>query len=191
MDHCCERLSIALTCPIGGRQGGIVSDQTRECAGASWPTSMLELDPAEALLVWALRRWVLGLRENVGGHLAMVSQEFARQLDSPESDNALASFAALMRGLQEHARRRIRHHQPCCPCLGADEVWLVCLVGACQRGDLCHARALAEWMVHSDGIGDLLDAAARLARVMGHHALLIPSRGSSALVASNGPLTVH
>lgn len=152
---------------------------------------MLELDPAEFLLVWALRRWALGLRENAGGHLTMVIQEFARQLDSAESDKALAGFAALMRGLQEHARRRICHHQPCCPCLGADEVWLVCLVGACQRGELCRARALAEWMVRGDGVGDLLDAGVRLGRAMGHHDLRIPCRDRNTAITNHAAAMVH
>ena len=46
---------------------------------APWPTSMSELDPSERLIVWAFRRWVLGLRQNNGEHWAFVWNEFARQ----------------------------------------------------------------------------------------------------------------
>lgn len=148
----------------------------------AWPTSMPELEPAEALIVWAFRRWALGIRQNCGCHVSMVSMEFSRQLDGPEAEQAIGSFALLIRRLQEHARRRIRHHQPRCPCLGIDEAWLVCLIGACQRGELRRARTLAEWMVHADGIGDLLHAATRLGRVMGRHGLVIPCRDQD-----NGP----
>lgn len=168
-----------------------MSDQSARPVAPAWPTSVCELEPAESLIVWALRRWVLGLQENAGHHLFLVSREFARQLESPEAEDAMSSFAALIRGLQEHARRRVRHHQPCCPCLGIDEVWLVCLVGSCQRGELCRARALAEWMVHSDGIGDLLDAATRLGRVMGKHYLIIPCRDGDNIAAGAAPLTIH
>lgn len=173
------------------RRGLIVSNQSVRRASPVWPTSVLELEPAEALIVWALRQWALGIRQNCGCHVAMIFAEFARQLDSPEAEQAAGSFAALIRGLQEHARRRIRHHRPRCPCLGVDEAWLVCLIGACQRGELRQARALAEWMVHADGIGDLLAAATRLGRAMGRHDLVIPCRDQD-----NGPpdaasATVH
>jgi hypothetical protein len=175
----------------GKQKGETVPDPSDGSAAPAWPTSMLELDPAEALIVWALRRWALGLQENAGHHLSLVSREFTRQLESPDAETAMGSFAALITGLQEHARRRVRHHQPCCPCLGIDEVWLVCLVGACQRGELCRARALAEWMVHTDGVGDLLDAATRLGRAMGKHYLMIPSRNPAAAPLPTARALVH
>jgi hypothetical protein len=168
-----------------------LSSQVARPAAPGWPTSMGELEPAESLLVWALRRWILGLQENAGHHLSMVSREFARQLESPRAEDAMGSFAALIRGLQEHARRRVRHHQPCCPCLGSDEVWLVCLIGSCQRGELCRARALAEWMVHAEGIGDLLDAATRLGRALEDRCLIIPCRNEDTVPAAAACLTVH
>jgi hypothetical protein len=123
--------------------------------------------------------------------MSMVSTEFSRQLGSPEAEQAIGSFVVLIRGLQEHARRRIRHHQPRCPCLGADEVWLVCLIGACQQGELRRARTLAEWMVHADGIGDLLDAATRFGRAMERHGLVIPRRDRDHELPDAAPGMMH
>lgn len=146
--------------------------------GARWPTSMSELVPSEQLIVWAFRRWVLGLLENRSEHWSFVWNEFARQFGSREGKEALSGFAALLKGLQCYARRTVHHHQPCCPLLGADEVSVVCFVAACQSNQLPLARALAEWLVEPDGVGELLAAGTRLARVMRRHALKLPERTS-------------
>ncbi len=145
-----------------------------------WPTSMAELAPAERFIVWCFRRWVLGLRENNGGHWSLVWNEFARQLGAHDGKTALSDFANLIRGLQCHARRTIRHHEPCCPCLGADEAWVIRLVAACQHRQSHLARALVEWMVEPDGAGGLFEAAIRLAQAMQRHALNLPERNSNA-----------
>ncbi|MFQ5784533.1 MAG: hypothetical protein ACE5H8_06885 [Alphaproteobacteria bacterium] len=137
---------------------------------------MAELDPAERLIVWAFRRWVLGLLENKGGYWSCVWNEFARQFGARDGKEALSSFATLIKGLQCYARRTIHHHHPCCPCLGADEVSLICFVAACQNRRPQLARSLAEWMVHPDGAGELLEAGIRLAQAMRRHALNLPER---------------
>lgn len=143
---------------------------------APWPTSTAELDPSERLIVWAFRRWLLGLPQNAGEHWSFVWNDFARQFGAQDGKEALSAFTGLIKGLQCYARRTIHHHQPCCPCLGADEVCLVSLVAACQNHQRQLARALAEWMVQSDGVGDLLEAGMRLARVMQRHSLNLPGR---------------
>lgn len=147
-----------------------------------WPTSMNELDPSERLIVWAFRRWVLGLRENRGEHWSFVWNEFARQFGAREGKEALSGFAALIKGLQCHARRMVHHHQPCCPCLGADEAAVMCLVAACQSHQLSRARTLAEGLVEPDGVGELLQAGSRLARVMRRCALIFPERTGSVTI---------
>jgi hypothetical protein len=144
--------------------------------GAPWPTSTPELDPSERLIVWAFRRWVLGLYQNAGEHWSFVWNEFARQFGAKDGKEALSGFAGLIKGLQCYARRTIHHHQPCCPCLCVDELCLVRLVAACQNREPQLARALAEWMVQPDGAGELLEAGTRLAQVMRRHALHFPQR---------------
>lgn len=158
---------------------------------AVWPTALSELAPAEHLVVWAFRRGALAIRDNTSHHMCLVWNEFARQFGTGDGKAALSSFMSIVGGLQENARRNIHHHQPCCPCLGADEVWLVCLVGSCQRGEPRQARFLAEQMVRPDGVGSLLEAAGRLGHAMREHALLLPYRDGEIGSAGNLPVTVH
>ena len=143
---------------------------------APWPATTAELDPSEIIVVRAFRRWVLGLQHNDGGHWTMVWNDFARQFGATDGKEALSGFAGLVKGLQCHARRTIRHHRPCCACLGTDEISLLCLVAACQNGRPGLARSLAEWLVRPEGAGELLQAGTRLAQVMRRHNLHLPAR---------------
>lgn len=163
-------------------------------AGVVWPTSMMELEVSERLIVWAFRRWVQGLRRNDGTQWAMVGKEFGRQFNGPDGTAALAGFARLIDGLQHGARRTVRLHQACCPCLAADEVSLVCFVAACQRPAAPLARVRAESLVHTDGVGDLLQAGSRLAGLMRRHGLVLPQRTRSDIQGrgqAEMPMTVH
>ncbi|PJI37941.1 MAG: hypothetical protein CTR53_18245 [Ferrovibrio sp.] len=129
----------------------------REFAGAEsrvepgssghWPTSIQELSEGEHLVLWAFRRWVSG-RE----HLPMLAREFDRQFRQSEARPALIALDAALVGLTRHARRTIAYHQPCCACLGADEVCLISIVAALQNGATAAARAMAQWLVRSDGV---------------------------------------
>jgi len=65
-----------------------------------------------------------------------------------------------------HARRRLRHHQPCCSCLTGDEIAILNFVGACRRREWALARGLAEWLVVADGVAGLLECGARLGRAL-------------------------
>ncbi len=148
-----------------------------------WPTSTAELEPSERLIVWAFRRWVLGLAQNNGGHWSLVWNEFVRQFGAGDGKEAMTGFAKLVKGLHGHARRSIGHHQPCCSCLCADEVSIVCLVAACQHRQPRLARGLAEWLVLPDGAGDLLAAAVQLGHIMRRHGLRLPVRTQARGVA--------
>lgn len=149
-----------------------------------WPTAMAELEPAERLVVWAFRRWVTGLHLNAAGHWSLVRREFVRQFGSDAGQRALGAFAALIRAIQGHARRRITYHQPCCPCLGADEALLVSFVFACQHRQWALARSAAEWMVRDDGVGDMMGAGGRLGALMRERELVIPDRRESCAAAA-------
>ena len=165
-----------------------------ERQGNVWPTSTGELDPPERLIVWALRRWVRGLRANDGAQWVLVWKEFGRQFNGADGTLALAGFARLMDGLQRRARRVMRLHQACCPCLSADEIALVGFVASCQGQMGSAAKARAEWLVRGDGVGDLLEAGAQLADVMDRHGMTLPQR-IEATVPHEGryeaPVTVH
>lgn len=145
-----------------------------------WPTSTAELAPAERLIVWSFRRWVLGLRQNTAEHWNLVWNEFSRQLGNQDGRDALSGFAGMVKTLQCNARRRICYHQPCCPYLGADEVSIVCFVAACQSGQLRLAHALAEWLIKSEATEEMIEAGSRLADGMRDHGLAFPERCSTA-----------
>lgn len=142
----------------------------------AWPTSLAELEPPERLLVWSFRCGALAMSDHRGHHICLLGNEFTRQFGAAAGRAALGGFIAIIRALVEHARRDLRHHRPYCPCLGVDEAWLICLVGACQHGESRKARVLAELMVAPDGVGDLLGAAEILGRAMSAHALVLPQR---------------
>ena len=137
------------------------------------PTSVTRLMPAERFLIQAVRRWVLGWRENESRHWAVVWDDFTRQFGAANGQDALAGFAALVKELHCHARRVLRYHQPGCSCLGADELCVIRLVAACQHRQITLARSLAQWLAQPDGAGDLFAAALRLARVMHRNALIL------------------
>jgi hypothetical protein len=134
------------------------------------------LAPSERLLVWTFRRWAVGFRENSDHHWSLVWREFKRVFGASEAEPALAAFAGLFKQLMVYGTRPIHHHQPCCPCLGVDEAWLVGVVAACQHGRWSDARTLAEAVVDPDGAGGLLETASRLADGMRRRSLSLPLR---------------
>jgi hypothetical protein len=142
----------------------------------SKPTSTLDLNPTEILIVWSFRRWASGLRQNDGAHWKLIWAEFGRLFGPRDLNKALTEFITIMRMIQAHARRPMRHHQPCCPCLAPDEVMLLCLVGACQSGQTYLAQRLANWMVKPEGVTKLVQAGENLSDHMTEHALRLPVR---------------
>ncbi len=144
------------------------------------PGSTLDLEEAEHLLVWALRRWLAGLQDNSAQQWSLVWSDFAKRFGTEDGRKGLAGLAALVKELQISARRTIHHLPPCCRFLEADELSVLGLVGACQRGDWELARAQAEWLVRTDGIGGMLEAGARLSSVLSAHSLRLPERSLGA-----------
>lgn len=112
-----------------------------------WPTSVQELGEGERLVVWAFRRWVSGPE-----HMPMLAREFGRQLRQADARPALVALDTALGALSRHARRTIVYHQPCCACLGADEVCLISIVAALQAGAVPAARAMAQWLVRAEGV---------------------------------------
>jgi hypothetical protein len=111
-----------------------------------WPTTVQELSEGERLVLWAFRRWVSGPE-----HVPMLAREFDRQFRQVEARRALIALDAALIGLTRHARRTIVYHQPCCACLGADEVCMISIVAALQNGATAAARAMAQWLVRGEG----------------------------------------
>lgn len=110
-------------------------------------TSVRELGEGERLVLWAFRRWVSGPE-----HLPMLAREFDRQFRRSDARPALVALDAALSVLCRQARRTIVYHQPCCPCLGADETCFLAVVAALQAGAAAEARARAPWLVRGEGV---------------------------------------
>ncbi|MEK9969228.1 MAG: hypothetical protein VW600_08825 [Ferrovibrio sp.] len=143
-----------------------------------WPTSVLELNEGERLVLWAFRRWVSG-RE----HLSMLAREFDRQFRQSDARPALIALDAALGELTRHARRTIVYHQPCCPCLGADEVCILSIVAALQNDASTPARAMALWLIRSEGIDGFIAALDDFADGLGRSGHDLPYRTRPRTVA--------
>ena len=150
-----------------------------------WPPNIEELSPIETLVVRSFRRWVKGLHENTAAYWSTVWDEFAGRFGGDAGRAALTDFAMLVRAIQTGARRRISYHQPCCPCVGADEAAVVGFVSACQRRDWPLARARAQWLVRDETVGEMIAAGAALAGKLAHHGEVFPDRLPPAPVATD------
>ena len=155
-------------------------------SGRAWPETTDSLMQAEALVLRAFRYWVAGLADGHAGQLSLAWNELATGLGPARGRLALSALSGVIRELQ-NARRRLRHHPPCCSCLTGDEVSVLAFVGACQRRDWTLARGLAEWLVVADGVGGLLESGARLGRVLAEAGFEAPARHDAAPVHPRAP----
>lgn len=135
-----------------------------------------EQEDPESLIVWAFRRWVLGLRHQAPEQWDTVWRGLQRRCGEPVAREAAAALAEMIEALRRTARRTITHHQPCCRCVGDDEALLLVLLGACQRGDGLLAQTAAQTLsgiAHPDG---LLMGAMRFAEAFAVRGLMLPYR---------------
>jgi len=129
-----------------------------------FPSETRALGEAERLFAWIFRHWVVGYGDE--RHWSLVWRDLARRYDGEAASEAVTALAAMVRTICEHARRGFVYHQPCCPCLAADEYRLLAFVTACRAADWPVAARLAEWMVREDGVGDLIAAGERIGRLL-------------------------
>jgi hypothetical protein len=156
---------------------------------AQTPQRMTDLEPGEHVLLWGLRHWLCGLADDAPAHWRMVEREFTERFGIEHGRRALLGLVRLIALMQGHAARAIVYHRPCCPCVGADEALILAFVAACQLGDWPGARARAAALVDETGVGDLLQAGARLAKLMGDRGVRLPLRPAE---AAEGPRpTLH
>jgi len=141
------------------------------------PADLAALEEPERFLITAYRRWIAGLSGSRPAQWSLVWNDFAARLGAAEGRQGLAALTSLVLALQRHARRRIACAPPCCGQVCADEICLASFVAACQQGRWRRARAAAEWLVHAEGIGPMLQAGDRLARAMGARSLTLVLRG--------------
>ena len=131
------------------------------------PQSVTELGELDALLLRSFRFWLVGLQHGDHNAWALAWNDLARQLGSRRARVALGALTSLVNILCGHARRRLIHHQPCCPCLCPDEASLISLIADCRAGDGEAAKLRAEWLVQEAGAPKLVEAAKRLTIAFG------------------------
>jgi hypothetical protein len=130
-----------------------------------------DLTGPEQLVLGCFRRWLAG-----GTQREMLWRLLTHELAAAEARAALKGLEAMIRVLTAHAHRNIAYHQPCCPCVGPDEVGLLTLVTAVQREQPALARLVAGNFVHHDGLKMLLAAADMFASALKRGARELPLR---------------
>jgi len=153
------------------------------------PRRMADLEPGEHLLLWGFRRWLSGLVDDAPSHWRIVEREFIDRFGAAHGRRSLVGLVRMIALMQSHAARSIVYHRPCCPCIGDDEATILAFLAACQRGDWSGARLRAASLVAETGIGDLLAAGARLARLLGDRGARLPLR--AAPVSAEDRPTLH
>ena len=151
------------------------------------PHELLQLAKAEAVVLRALRRWIVG---SSGGDPRLWSldwNDLALAFGTEPGRDILTALIGMVREICGYARRPIEYHQPCCPCVCADEVCILTLLGACQRAEMQTARGLAEWLFTCEGAPGLLEAARKLAVVLAARGCRLPDRGAAAPKPTTAP----
>lgn len=146
----------------------------RAASAMQTPQRTADLEPGEHLLLWGLRHWLCGLADEAPAHWRMVEREFVDRFGVSHGRRSLVGLVRLIGLMQSHAARAIVYHRPCCPCVGDDEAVILAFVAACQLGDWPGARVRAASLVDEAGVGDLLQAGARLAMMMGERGTRLP-----------------
>ena len=88
----------------------------------------------------------------------------------------MKGLEAMIRVLTAHASRNIAYHRPCCPCVGGDEVALLTVVTAVQRGQTMLARMVARNFVPDDRLGLILGAVSVFTDALKRAAVELPLR---------------
>lgn len=143
----------------------------RALAPDAAPGSLSNLTVGERVAIRAFRRLIRSTVADTGLHGRLLWQNLRESLGEDDAHAGLMALTAMFRTLQAYARRRIAYHQPCCSTLTLDEIAVLRLLSACQHRRLELARGRALWLVHADGLGDLLDAACDLAALWRRHRL--------------------
>lgn len=146
---------------------------------AETPRRLADLEPGEYLLLWGFRHWLCGLADDAPAHWRMVEREFTDRFGVSHGRRSLVGLVRMIALMQGHAARSIVYHRPCCPCVGEDEAIILAFVAACQLGDWPGARVRAASLVEETGLGDLLQAGARLAKLMGDRGAQLPLRATA------------
>ena len=136
------------------------------------PTNRLaDLTEPEQFVLGCFRRWLAGPAQR-----EILWRTLSYELDSGEARTALKGLEIVIRAVTAHAHRNVSYHQPCCPCVGGDEIGLLTLVTAVQREQPELARLVARNFVHAEGMTTLLAAASVFAAALKRADVELPLR---------------
>lgn len=125
---------------------------------AAW---LADAHPGDRLFVLSLRRWLDGPSGQ-----AYVWNGLARALGAGAATGFLKAFERLLRAIARSTGRKLERHATSCPCIGDDEALLAGMVRAAGQGDSVTAHALAAEIVRENELVAVVEAAARLGRLM-------------------------
>jgi len=128
---------------------------------------LLGLNPAEHLLVWALRKMVAGR-----GDCPMIVHEFTTHCGDAAAE-VLTTFAAFLSAIGHASRRRLQIGFPGCLDLTGDERQLLALIAAGQAGDRALLQSHLRWLVRSDYRATVTLAVDTLGRLLAWHDLVL------------------
>jgi len=146
---------------------------------------LVDLTEAERFVIRSIRKWLFGHRFEKQHIWDCMWRDFKISFGEEDGCKIVTSISAIIATLLKNANRKIRFHQPCCPCLILDEYFLVRFVAACQHKDWPQAHAAASSLISEDGIGDFLLAGSRLGKTMSRHALQLPKDHTNELIFDN------
>ncbi|HZD24718.1 MAG TPA: hypothetical protein VE631_00535, partial [Alphaproteobacteria bacterium] len=90
--------------------------------GLAWPASFGQFEPAEQLVLWALRRWIVGLADMAENQWTLVCRLLTRRFGKADGEVLVRGLARYLHTICCHPRRPLRYHQPCCPGISGDEI---------------------------------------------------------------------
>lgn len=140
---------------------------------------LADLTESEQLVLSCFRRFLAGPQ-----YREMLWRSLTHEFEVADARAALKGLEATIRVLTAHASRNIAYHGPCCPCVGPDEIALLTVVTAVQRGEAELAQLVARNFVPEPRIALMLGAVAVFAEALRRAAVELPLRFSYCAEAS-------
>ena len=135
-----------------------------------------DLSPSEHLALSSFRYCLVAMQRRSPETFDWLLASLRQSIGDENAAAAAVAMSKLVATLAAAARRNISYHQPCCPCLSADEGHLLTMVEAARQGEIAQVADMAGDLVYERGIGDLVECVRAVAARLGD-----PSYGESGL----------
>jgi hypothetical protein len=140
-------------------------------ADLSDPPGVSDLSMGEQLVLWAVRKRLEGERQ-----LPALRRAFRLADRGAHARDTFDAFETLFGTIGRNCRRDLWFHRCGCGCVSGDELTILGLVAAEQSGDIASALFLGRALVAPAAIGDLREAAHRLAEALSERGFALPQR---------------